>query len=218
MPESQRPSRSNRSDRGVVFVAWPALRCGSPCRRRKRPHRERAGSRTMPRLLDNPGAVFVDACHRDVLAFGYRVFGRRFHAICHAHERRLPLTGHLHELPAIHRSNRAWQTNSAFASAMFPHLDRSHMSGVCHNASNPNHVRQARCDGEKDDSVRGHVFNSNLQHSVTHSNVSIKKSPNPLSGKQVMQFLGTLARLLVSRSGLGVCQILGAHRFDCRPS
>jgi hypothetical protein len=45
-----------------------------------------------------------------------------------------------------------------------------------------------------------------------------KKSPNPLSGKQVMQFLGTLARLLVSRSGLGVCQILGAHRFDCRPS
>jgi len=43
------------------------------------------------------------------------------------------------------------------------HLDRrSHMSRVRHNASYPSHVREARRDGEKDDSLRAHVLNTNL--------------------------------------------------------
>lgn len=61
----------------------------------------------MPGLRDN--LAFADIRGRDVLAFGQRIFGRRFDAICHAHERQLRLIERLRELSAIRRSNRAWQ-------------------------------------------------------------------------------------------------------------
>ena len=63
------------------------------------------------------------------------------------------------------------------------HLDRSHMSRVRHNASNPNHVREARRDGEKDDSVRVHVLNSSSQYLVAHSKILIKEEPKLLIWK-----------------------------------
>lgn len=84
------------------------------------------------------------------------------------------------------------------------------MGRVRHNAPNPNHVHEARRDSEKDDSVRTHVFTPAFTTQSPIQKFRSKKRPNSWSRKRVMQFLGTLARLLVS---LGVCHILGCAQL-----